>query len=407
MTTSPYVPDFNPAAFRRKRYDDLRAALDSGVSGIEGGIKAYDTENAAKEKEDYLRGVKKTEMDLESKRVAMNQAREDRIAAGATPRKGLGALQDALDAERLKKLQTENDDLPPDPSKDNSVDMAQAFSEAANPSSAPPATGPARLRDAATKKAPVDDTPSADAVVNPAPSADVESALNNFDTITAPAFQGTGKAPESVDEKIKDQKLITATNKNRPKAAVDPNAPKSAKQRTADAKASIAEEKAKEIAGGKQMSPNDLNSQISTPRSVIKNLGVVIGDVPKMDTGGRYAAEQAAGKVPLIGGLARGAIMSDSQSGFEARIDTALAGVNNAMDRRVSEHTMALWKKALVDGAMLGPKAYAAALRSIQAEMQAKQDETESNLKASHYLVPPAGGPAAPSTSAGAPPWRR
>lgn len=297
MTTSPYVSDFNPAAFRRKRYDDLRAALDSGVSGTEGGIKAYDTENAAKEKEDYLRGVKKTEMDLESKRVAMNQAREDRIAAGATPRKGLGALQDALDAERLKKLQTENDDLPPDPSKDNSVDMAQAFSEAANPSSAPPATGPARLRDAATKRAPADDTPPADAVVNPAPSADVESALNNFDTITAPAFQGTGKAPESVDEKIKDQKLITATNKNKPKAAANPNAPKSAKQRKAEADATVAEAKAAALG-----SPKGATEKERARSESVSATGALVDDIINLGGKGDIAwgtQGKAASELPV------------------------------------------------------------------------------------------------------------
>lgn len=300
MTTSPYASDFNPAAFSRKRYNDLRAALDSGVSGIEGGIKAYSDENAAKEKEDYLRGVKKTEMDLESKRVAMNQSREDRIASGTTPRGGPGALKKA--ATNPDAPYGAEPPLPGDAAtQEPNIDGASAYVGPANVDTQSNDNAVksriAKLRDAATKKAPADDTPPADAVVNPAPSADVESALNSFDTITAPAFQGTGKAPESVDEKIKDQKLITATNKNNPTATANPTAPKSAKQRKAEADAIVAEAKASALG-----SPKGATEKERARSESVSATGALVDDIINLGGKGDIAwgtQGKAASELPV------------------------------------------------------------------------------------------------------------
>lgn len=78
MTTSPYVSDFDPAAARKKKFDELRAGLDEGLSGVLGGVSSYNKLRAALDDENYQHGIKEAEIKLQTQIEKRRRDAEDR-----------------------------------------------------------------------------------------------------------------------------------------------------------------------------------------------------------------------------------------------------------------------------------------------------------------------------------------
>jgi hypothetical protein len=152
-----------------------------------------------------------------------------------------------------------------------------------------------------------------------------------------------------------------------------------------------AKAKAKKGSGdsaGKPLKPPALDMQITHPRSVIDQLDELRAASATAPSGARAGAGDFASKIPIVGPSLQEAI-APGQQDYEGNVAIALANVNNAMDRRVSEATIKLWSHQLANPS-LTPEQRATKINEIQSYLRNLQAGRESDLKASGYLVPPA-----------------
>jgi hypothetical protein len=153
-------------------------------------------------------------------------------------------------------------------------------------------------------------------------------------------------------------------------------------------KAIAAKKKAGGAGDGKPLKPPALDMQITHPRSVIDQLDELRAASATAPSGARAGAGDFASKIPIVGPSLQEAI-APGQQDYEGNVAIALANVNNAMDRRVSEATIKLWSHQLANPS-LTPEQRATKINEIQNYLRNLQAGRESDLKASGYLVPPA-----------------
>lgn len=404
---SYYETDIDRA---RKRSQEMQKEMGGASQTATGSLSAYQQLQA-----------KLAEDEDSKQRLALEQAREDRIAAfgrGGSANSGKGKGSAASTPSGLSPGQDVPDLTLGAPAPGAPMTVQEALNAKLTPGmSMLPKNAAAQVADVGDimQKAGLNQESRTDAVPNTGddiidqgmgsktpgalPSPDVRAALQRV--------EGSAQGDE------------TMASPDVQKQAVDLDKEKAEAAKVA-AQAKVAEKKAAPSTGGvagpkkppkgqvmlpdgstgKPLSPKDLHDSIATPRKLIDSLGELVDAVPELDTGLRRSVEEGAGSIPLIGKAVEGAITSDKQLEFESKIHAALANVNNAMDRRVSEATLRLWTKQVVDSAKLGKKAYADALKGIQDDMRKRQTEYESELRQSGYAVPP--GSSSPSAPAGA-----
>lgn len=420
--SSPFG-DINDDELARRQQAQLDAAGGAAQNGVLGALKTM--HDLAGEK--WTQGVKEQEIKQAGDRLALEQAREDRIAAfgrghpdGLTPG-GKGSKTapgggmpsiggpDGLPAPlgpngQPMSLDDAGDALPgARPVFRRTISTSTQSNDPKVMEQVNRARKAAGL-DVLSPYSQASDTPD----MTPAPQPSGGLAFDVYDQGADPGTSTEGAAP---GPDVRDALRRTAGSAETDATmATEDEQKKRADLDRAKANAIAAEKRAAKPAAvarvkppkgsitgptgdtGKPLSPKDLNDHVAVPRRLIQSLDELITAAPELDTGARATAEDAAGHIPIVGEYARGKLMSQKQADFESKIHSALAGVNNAMDRRVSEPTLRLWTKQVVDAAKRGPEAYAASLRGIQEDLRKRQDEYESELKASGYLVPGGGG---------------
>lgn len=167
-----------------------------------------------------------------------------------------------------------------------------------------------------------------------------------------------------------------------------------------EAKAKADALKAKHPGGpspGKAMQPEMLDKFVTAPRDLLDKLDALgTMDIPSDATGVQGALATGAEKYLPVGGAMASQMIAPDRNDVVTQIVDAVVQANNAMDRKTTKESMALWDTQLRGALAKGPVEFKKAVAKISADLRRTQVAREANLKASGFDVPGVGPTAAP-----------